>query len=461
MVRVPGVVTPGTCHKSMVLMSRIRTCRTAWKVAPFAARTSCLTQMEMQPVADHELSLRHLAFFQELAGMEESDGEWPAVSAGLVTLRLVDRWAEEGVQVSSADAWEMRAVRNAIGAVERSTVARSVLTSLVDSLGAAGGEMSLVAPRLMAYGRALDCEGKFRLAADVFEMLVTYSRPTEEPDLAIDANMRLAYCERMSGDLDRAALAYARASEIAEEANDVAGVLRARIGDAKIAIARGNLPRAEEILAETADRAAEHSLPELRALALHDRAVVAHSRRDHERAIRLAFEALQGMQTPVSRDRVLGDLAAAFADLGVRSTARDAHLVLAATAQEQSQKWISTINLMEIAALDGCEPVFEQYRRELAAADLPPQMATAYQLYVAKGYELFGKLGDALAVLGTARQLAESHHLNQMTFEIEQRIQAVKQARKVTVPRAINAPETVQDVADAIGQMRQMAGVGG
>lgn len=416
-------------------------------------------EMEMRRVAEHDFSLRHLAFFQELAGMEESDVEWRAVSAGLVALRLVDRWADEGAEVLRGDAWGVRAVRSAIEEVEGNAVVRTILTSVVDAVEGKSAEMSLVAPRLMAYGRALDYEGKFRLAADVYETLVAYSRPLEEPDLAIDANMRLAYCERMSGDLDRAAAAYARASEIAEGANDVAGVLRARIGDAKIAIARGNLPRAEEILAETADRAAEHSLTEMRALALHEQAAVAHLRKDNERAIRLAFAALQNMSNPVSRDRALGDIASAFAELGVRSVARDAHLLLAATAQEQSQKWIATINLMEIAALDQCEPVFEQYRRELAVASLPPELAAAYELYVGKGYQAFGKLDLAVESLEQARILAERHRLNQLAFEAEQQIELVRNQGRGSVPQGVGAPEAVQDVADAIGRMREMAGL--
>ena len=41
-------------------------------------------------------TLRHLAFFEALAGMDESDARWSATTAGLVTLRLVDEWLEEG-----------------------------------------------------------------------------------------------------------------------------------------------------------------------------------------------------------------------------------------------------------------------------------------------------------------------------------------------------------------------------
>src|SRR3712207_4623056 len=43
-------------------------------------------------------AIRHLAFFDALAEMDEEDASWRAVSAGLVVLRLLDAWLEEGPQ---------------------------------------------------------------------------------------------------------------------------------------------------------------------------------------------------------------------------------------------------------------------------------------------------------------------------------------------------------------------------
>ena len=45
-------------------------------------------------------TLHHPAFFQALAGMEESSTAWPATAAGLVVLRLVEAWLEEGAAVA-------------------------------------------------------------------------------------------------------------------------------------------------------------------------------------------------------------------------------------------------------------------------------------------------------------------------------------------------------------------------
>ena len=53
---------------------------------------------------DDIMGARHLPFFTELAGLEDGDSVWRSVSAGLVVLRLVDAWIEEG-----AAAWRRTA----------------------------------------------------------------------------------------------------------------------------------------------------------------------------------------------------------------------------------------------------------------------------------------------------------------------------------------------------------------
>src|SRR5205814_873421 len=145
-------------------------------------------------------------------------------------------------------------------------------------------------------------------------------------------------------------------------------------------ILRGNLPRAEEILDDTIARAMGPDLSDVRSRALHDRSEVANRRGQYELAIRLAYQALEHSQSPTERDRILNDLAGSFLDLGVYSAARDAYLVISATAQEQYSRWLATLNLMDIASHTGAEVLFEQYRRQLIAEKLPPYLATGFQL---------------------------------------------------------------------------------
>jgi tetratricopeptide (TPR) repeat protein len=407
--------------------------------------------------------LRHLAFFEALGGMEESDARWRATTAGLVTLRLVDDWLEEGPAAVSVGAWGVRAVREAIDAVDAGDPARRILGGVVDAMVEAPvASAALIAPQLMAYGRALDFAGQWRLAADVYRSVIAHTHPMEEPELAIDAQMQLGYCSRVSGDLDAAAAAYQAAGRVAARIGDMVKVLRAQIGDAKLALARGNLPQAERLLDATVAQARAHHLTEVQAVALHDRSTVAHARGDYELTIRYAYEALEGTSNPEARDRVLGDIAATFIELGVRSAARDALLVLAATAQAQYSRWLATINLIEIAALDHCETVFEQYRRELVDAALPPTLQVWYLVSVGEGYRTFGRLDSARAALTRAVDVAGRHQLNQEMFRAESGLREIEAGLAAAAAAAsTEPPETLRAVVDAISAMRETAGVSG
>lgn len=415
----------------------------------------------------HNPVLQHLPFFEALALLSEEGPEWRATSAGLVTLRLFDAWVEEGPSAVAADSWGLRAVRDAIGAVDRRITHRALLTSIVDAMTAAPiVRMATVAPRLMAYARALQMDARWTLAANVYRTVIAHAHPVEDADVVISANMQLGACFRMMAEWHEAAAAYVTAGEIAAMTGDIMNVLRSRVSEANIAIDRGNLPHAEEILEETIARARDARLHETAALALHARAHVAHLRRDYELAIRLGYEALEGTREQTSRDRILGDIATSFTELGVHSAARDAYLLLAATAQEQYVRWTATINLMELASLDRIEPVFEQYRRELVGSSMPPALSAYYYYYVGQGYRMFDRTELARVALERAAELASAHQINQVLFQAEASLSELKSGRRATIPASTwelerdGAPET-REVASSIRGLRETAGVSG
>ena len=47
-------------------------------------------------VGDKQRTLRYLAFFEAMADLEDEGPLWHSLSAGLVTLRLVDEWLARG-----------------------------------------------------------------------------------------------------------------------------------------------------------------------------------------------------------------------------------------------------------------------------------------------------------------------------------------------------------------------------
>lgn len=401
-------------------------------------------------------SMRHRAFFTELASLGDADPSWRAVTAGLVVLRLVEAWVEEGAGVVAADSWGVRSVRTAIEDMPVGMPARTLLAGVVDALiSARGGDLHAVAPRLMAYARSLDLEAHWALAADVYETILNHVHPVEDADVAVNALLRRGYCLRQTGDLTGASAVYATAAEVATRSGDIIGALHARIGEAKVLAAKGNLPAADALLEDTVARASEHELTEVRSIATHDRSYIAHMRGQYDAAVRFAYDAMRESTSERERDRILGDLAGSFYMLGLRSAARDAFSIIAATAQEQYQRWVATINLMELAAEEGVSLQFERFRQQLASAKLPPLLRTQFELHVGRGYQTFGEYSAAQTWLERAARSASAHSLNQFLFEAETAL-ANNEPKATPHPTAttFEIPDDVNEIAEDLKEMR-------
>src|SRR5205085_9600005 len=126
---------------------------------------------------------------------------------------------------------------------------------------------------------------------------------------SIAAHMRLGYCSRSLQQLDDAADAFASASAIANQVGDMVGVLLARVNEGHLVALRGNLPKAEEILDDTIQRAEGAEFQDVRSRALHTRANVSHFRGDYELAIKFAYSAFGESASQTQRDRILSDIA--------------------------------------------------------------------------------------------------------------------------------------------------------
>jgi tetratricopeptide (TPR) repeat protein len=409
-------------------------------------------------VGDKQRTLRYLAFFEAMADLEDEGPLWHSLSAGLVTLRLVDEWLARGGSEPGAGQWAVQAVRQQIECVPVTDAARAILEGIVGEVERPGEAVpSRIVPRLMAYGRSLDFSGRWALAAELFETVLTYIDPITDSDLAIAAQFRLAFCRRVLGQLDAAEQDYATAGRMAANVGDAGNTLRSSIGLAKVAMARGNLPEAERMLDEVVTKAQATDLRPLRALALHDRANVAIMREEHERAINMLNEALPDIGAASSRDRVIADIALGFLKMGVHSAARDAYLVVATTAEEQFSRWSATINLLHLAALDEMELAFEQYRRQLTGQPMNPELAAQYHFTLGMGLRRFGRTEQARDALAEGIRLAEAHGLNVELFRLEQELQALERGEAAERRRTTTAPASIERVATAMREMKEAA----
>lgn len=398
--------------------------------------------------------LRHLPFFEEISSVEEDSADYRAATGGLVVLRLLDLWAEEYRAPDDRDEWAIRSVRAAIDEINETSPLRAILGRVVDALQAPTRNFRTIVTPLMAYAKSLEYEAKWHLAADVYQTVLAHTHPIEDSDASIGAHLRLGQCFRVLNEIDRSAKAYECAHEIASVVGDMVGVLRARIGEGRIAMYRGNLPQAEEIFDDTIARAVGPELEDVRSSALHGRANVAHLRDDYERAIQFAYEALDLAHIPAEKDRLLGDIAVSFLELGVYSAARDAYLVLSATAQEQYARWVATLNLLEIASVTGMRSLFEYYERQLASRSLPPYLATAFEVNRGLGYRHFGDTETARSHLQRAVALAGTYGFSQYLFEAEEALLQLDVVMP-TRPQFLEISLDTQEIARAIREMRE------
>ena len=138
------------------------------------------------------------------------------------------------------------------------------------------------------------------------------------------------------------------------------------------------MPNAEALLDHTIE-CADGERSDRRAVA---RIARSRHRRRSSRPVRsghsIRLFGAQPFDAPRERDRILADIATGFLSLGLFDVARDAYLVLVATAQDQYVRWTAGLNLMEIAGRQGVEPLFDRYRRDFKDAELPPYPPGSY-----------------------------------------------------------------------------------
>jgi tetratricopeptide (TPR) repeat protein len=388
--------------------------------------------------------------------MREDSTSWRSVFAGLSVLRLVDAYATSG-PVNWA---QLHSVRAAVDEMSEGDLVRGMLSTVVEEITLRNGVDDTVCTGLLAYGRALDYEASWGLATDVFSTVAKLARPERNPRLAIEANVAVGGAARRNADWDTSARAYSQAAYIADTLGDHLGVLTVQVGIANTYLAKGNFPQAQTILDDVIVQARDHDLQDVEGMALHSRAALAGRRGEYAEGVKLAYEALSFTSKPAEKDLVLGDIAAMFMELGMRDPARDAHLILAATAQTKFSRWSSTLNLMELASLDGMEDAFDTYGRDLALVPMGAWLRSHYLLSLGEGFHRFGRQESAIEALEEAVEFAESNQIHQLSFKAQAALSEVRSTPRIQPtfrPSPTWVPDDVNAVARAISDLRKAA----
>jgi tetratricopeptide (TPR) repeat protein len=404
--------------------------------------------------------IRHQTYFDTLGSMREGSASWRSVFAGLSVLRLVDSYAGPGSPAGRAGWAQLHSVRAAIEEMSEGDVIRGVLTTVLEELNNRNAVDETVCLSLLAYGRALDYEASWGLATDVFSTVAKIAVPEKNPRFAVEANVLVGGAARRNGDWEVSARAYSQAAYIADTLGDRPGVLTVQVGIANTYLAKGNLPQAQSILDDVIVQARDQSLPEIQGMALHSRAVLTARRGEPAEALKLAYEALGLTSKPSEKDQVLVDIAGMFTELGLHESARDAHLILTATAQTKFVRWSATLNLMELASLEGNASAFDAYARELAGAPLGVWVRSHYLLFLGEGFQRFGRDESAIEALEEAVVFAEANQIHHIAFKAQATLAEVRSNPRTApafTPPPAWVPDDVGTVVRAISDLRKAA----
>jgi tetratricopeptide (TPR) repeat protein len=402
--------------------------------------------------------IRHQTYFDSLGSMKEDSPSWRSVFAGLSVLRLVDAYANTG-SANPANWAQLHSVRTAIEGVSEGDPIRGVLTRVLEEVTKRGVIDDTVCGSLLTYGRVLDYEACWGLATDVFSTVSKLARPEKNAKLAVEAHVAAGGAARRNGDWDASARAYSQAAYIADTLGDRPGVLTVQVGIANTYLAKGNLPQAQSILDDVIVQARDQDLEEIQGLALHSRSAIAQLKGEKAEGITLAYEALALTHGSIQRDSILADLAVGFSEVGMRDAARDAHLLLIATAQTKWVRWQATINLLELASHDGMEDAFNAYATELRKTPLGPWLKSHFLLFLGEGLARFARYEAAEQTLAEAVDYATANQIFTVSFKAEESLAAAKSKsrRAASAPIFAQLPQEVLAAARAISELRKAA----
>ncbi len=415
------------------------------------------------------LALPHRAYIEALADAPEGSAAWHAIVAGYAALQLFESWMDGGIGTAGPNMLDVRRVRRYLDMVPQPHPSRRCLAHLVDCIEATSVDpdvesmerRSEVGRVITSYARLLQYEAHWGLAADVHGTIVEFAQRTNDVTRMLDSMLMRGYGLRMQGRLGEASDAYAALRAAAIAAGDERYRLESQLSDAKVAVDRGNFPLARDLLDRTIGEARRVECTVVVSKGLTDRARIAAMDGDHDLALTCSYEALELADEAADRERILSNIALTFAQMGLREAARDAALLVAATAQDRNTRLTALVNLMELAHQDGRELVFEQYRRNLAREELTPYLQAVYLETCAEGFSAFGRASEAQYAAQQMLELAERHGLNEFVLKAESLLHAAERApaEPTTATRSLTAQTS--SIARAIAEMRIAAGLAG
>jgi tetratricopeptide (TPR) repeat protein len=346
--------------------------------------------------------LSHAAWFERLAEVADTAPEWQVIKAGLLTLRLVDKYVADALRGIRLTHKEFVAVRHDVEALPPSAMRRVLRRIILTAATYESGALPPLSPILTAMGELLERRGEYSLAADVYGTLAEYANSRRDQEAVPHAYVRMGACLRRLDRLADAATAYRLGRSIAERLGAFQATLHLDLGLAEIDLERGDYAAAtaalDALIAEAAGAGRGPELTPLLAAAYHDRGVAALHRGDPAAALHWLADALTEAKADlVHRQRIAIDVAKGLACIGLGDAARTVCAMLAEHATLRELRSMATITHLGLAGADRNEAEFDAVRARLDNAALSPRSRALYALALADGNRRLGRPTDSTA----------------------------------------------------------------
>lgn len=371
--------------------------------------------------------VRHHAFFVAASQVTDQSAQYAELTAGLMVLRLLDKWRDRRSDGLKLPLKEFNAVRRLIRNLDEGPT-HGVLNELLNAISDLSGDR---VTGVRMYAQLLEREGQWGPAADAYhtaiELIAVERRQRHELPLCYQ---RAGYCHREMGALDKAADLFRKGKDIATNRKDIEWQLRLRISETHLELDRGNIPSAERQLDEIVASAEEAKLPTVVARAKHDRGHVSYTRQQYAHAAQLFFDAIEMYEEPALKVRAMHDLATVLGDLGYTTySERILRIVRRSALQGSVVRTMAGLNLLRLAVLGRSENQFSALSAELAAETMPARLRARFHVIVGEGLRAFDDPEGARAHFNEAVSLAQTHQLNQLLIETEETLKEIPESQ--------------------------------
>lgn len=179
-----------------------------------------------------------------------TEREREEAKAAFLTLRLLEQWLALGALLAAPKGRAYTAAATAVKRVTAPGFAEPLHFILRGILMLRDPDAQPFLRRAYQLGEAFESEGAFAAAGECYGLVTRHG--TMEDPILIDARIRRGFCHRAMGEYQWAELEYHRASSTAATTRDEWRGIVARVGLAKVLLAKGRTRESDRLMARVA-----------------------------------------------------------------------------------------------------------------------------------------------------------------------------------------------------------------